>query len=235
MPGINPDTYARFCSACGRPLSAGFDFCPACGSRVVVSTVAGGTNQSGTLSGSESMHDSPEDQPPPPPPADRVVPQDWETENHPPQNRTMFRQPDEPEEEDERYSARSSANSHAGRTFAKVVIAIIVIVILLMVIPLPLPYNATLQSYALDVSRSQLASSSCVSISGSWSTNNGGSVTLGIIDSSGNSVYSADASSGSFSFSASNGPYMVGAYSLLPETVQVSGTCWGPLINVGLP
>jgi hypothetical protein len=125
--------------------------------------------------------------------------------------------------------------SSAARTFGKVIVAIVVIVVLLMVVPLPLPYNTTLESSVVNPGYSQLGSSDCISISGSWSVASGGSVTLLIVNNNGGNVYDADASSGSFSFNAPSGPYMVGALSVLPEVVQISGTCWGPLIQVGLP
>jgi hypothetical protein len=115
------------------------------------------------------------------------------------------------------------------------VAVIVVIVILLMLIPLPLPFSTTLNTNGLNPAHAQIGSTDSVSISGSWSTTDGGSVTFAIVSDSGNTVYSADASSGSFSFNASNPPYTAGAYSVLPETVQISGTSWGPLIPVGLP
>jgi hypothetical protein len=112
---------------------------------------------------------------------------------------------------------------------------IVLVILLLMLLPLPLQYSTTLQSSVVSPSYSQIGAANCISISGSWSTTNGGSVTFIVVDNSGGTVYSSDASSGSFSMNASNQPYMVAAMSLFPETVQVSGTCWGPLIQVGLP
>ncbi len=112
---------------------------------------------------------------------------------------------------------------------------IILIVFLLMVVPLPLQFNTTLQTNGLNPAHAQIGTADSVSISGTWSTTNGGSVTFAIVSGSGATVYSADASSGTFSFNASNPPYTVGAYSILPESVQISGTSWSPMIAVGLP
>jgi len=122
-----------------------------------------------------------------------------------------------------------------ARTAVIAVSAVVVLILVLMVIPLPLPFNATLQTNALNVGRSQIGSSSSVSLSGSWSTADGGSVTFAIESAGGTTVYSSDAASGSFSFNASDPPYTAAAYSLLPETVQISGTSWSPLIPIGLP
>lgn len=208
-------------------------FCPSCGSRVVVSTVP---QESGL------PPPPPPSASPPPPPAVSPIPEGQEryeaSANTDSRGSDSLAARNEEEESDRRESvSRSYASSRpsAGRTLGKIVAAIAVVILFLMLVPLPLPFNTTLQSYAVDVSRSQLASSNCVSVSGSWSTSNGGSVTFAIVNATGTVVYSADASSGSFSFGGFSGPYMAGAYSILPETVQVSGTCWDPVMNIGLP
>lgn len=124
---------------------------------------------------------------------------------------------------------------NSGRSAGKIAAAVIVVFLLLLALPVPLPFGTTLAPNALNISYSQLGSSNCVSISGSWSTTDGGSVSFLIINSANSTMYSADASSGSFSFGGFDGPYVAGAYSLLPETVQVSGICWAPVLNIGLP
>jgi hypothetical protein len=125
--------------------------------------------------------------------------------------------------------------SHAARNVGIAVIVVILILFLLMVIPLPIPFSTTVETNALTIAHSEIGSSNCISISGSWSTADGGSVSFAIVSGSGTTVYSADASSGTFSFNATDPPYTVGAYSVLPETVEISGTSWSPLIPVGLP
>ena len=55
-------------------------------------------------------------------------------------------------------------------------------------------------------------------------------MTFVIDDASGNLVYSADSSSGSFAFSASDPPYTFGAEALLSETVSVTGTASFPIL-----
>lgn len=133
------------------------------------------------------------------------------------------------------FPARAGRSRSPGRTVAYILVGIFLLVLLLMIVPLPLPYSTTLESSAITPNGSQVGSSDCVSISGSWSTTDGGSVTLVILDGKSAPVYTADASSGTFSFNASSPPYMVTAVSILPEVVDVSGVCWGPLISVGLP
>jgi hypothetical protein len=111
----------------------------------------------------------------------------------------------------------------------------VIILLLLMFIPLPLPYNATLQTNILNLAHSQIGSTDSISVSGSWSTTDGGSVTFTIVSANGSTAYTADASSGSFSFGETDPPYTVGVYALLPETVTISGISWGPLIPIGVP
>ncbi len=130
--------------------------------------------------------------------------------------------------------SQPAEKSSAGRTAAKVVGVIVLILLLLALVPLPLQFSTTMQSYAVNPSYSTIASN-CVSVSGSWSTSSGDSVTFAIENSAGTVLYTADAASGSFSFSGGSGPFVAGAYSLLPESVSVSGTCWWPVLNVGLP
>jgi hypothetical protein len=107
--------------------------------------------------------------------------------------------------------------------------------LLLMFLPLPNEYSASLATDGLNPQTTQLAPSDAISVSGSWSTIGGGSVTVAIVASGGVSVYASDASSGTFSLYSSGAPYMFEAYSILPEDVQISGTYWAPWINIGIP
>lgn len=100
---------------------------------------------------------------------------------------------------------------------------------------MPIPYTDSFQSYLVNPQASPLGFPASVSISGSWSTATGNSVSLEILASNGSAAYRADASSGSFSLSFAGEPYTIEAYSVLPETVTVTGTSWSPIVNVGVP
>jgi len=126
-------------------------------------------------------------------------------------------------------------DGRVARKIATVVAVIVVAIILLMVVPLPIPWSVTLESSAVSPNGATIGDTDGISLSGSWSTTDGGSVTLVILNGHGLTVYSADASSGSFSLNASDPPYVATALSIFPETVQISGTCWAPIIPVGLP
>ncbi len=122
-----------------------------------------------------------------------------------------------------------------ARQVATAVAVLVVVLLLLMLVPLPLPYQDQFQTWAFQPAYSPLGLPNSVSVSGSWSTNGGGSVAFAIVDLHGKTVYAATGSSGSFSLNWSGQPYAVAAYALFPTTVTVSGTSWSPLINVGLP
>jgi len=68
-------------------------------------------------------------------------------------------------------------------------------------------------------------------VTGSFATTDGDSVTFEILDSNHNTVYSADASTGSFSFTASSPPYTFEAVTfLLSHTVDVTGSYSAPIL-----
>lgn len=203
---------AKFCDTCGSPLRPQARFCPQCGSTV--------------QSGGPNFVPPPISYPPPPPPPYAF---DGQAFNPPPPPAQSART------EYSTGSNQTSAQNHTARKVITAVVLVFLILFLLMIIPLPLPFSTTLETNGLTIAHSVLGSADGVSISGSWSTADGGSVSLAIINGNGATVYSADASSGSFSFNATDPPYTAGAYSILPETVQISGTDWSPLIQVGLP
>jgi hypothetical protein len=110
-----------------------------------------------------------------------------------------------------------------------------VILVLLMFVPAPNEFSSALATNGLNPQSTQLAPSDAISVSGSWSTTNGGSVTVAVVASGGVNVYVSDASSGTFSLNSSGAPFMFEAYSILPEEVQITGTYWAPWINIGAP
>jgi hypothetical protein len=104
-----------------------------------------------------------------------------------------------------------------------------------MFVPAPNGFSSSLATNGLSPQSTPLAPSDAISVSGSWSTTSGGSVTVTILASGGVSVYTSDSSSGTFSLNSSGAPFLFEAYSILPEDVQVSGTYWAPWVNIGAP
>ena len=69
------------------------------------------------------------------------------------------------------------------------------------------------------------------SVSGTFTTTDGGSVTFEILTSSGNVVYSTDSNHGSFTFTASSPPYWFDATTtFLTHTVDVTGHYTAPIL-----
>lgn len=109
-------------------------------------------------------------------------------------------------------------------------VVVVIAIVILFVVPIPRSFSAQLSSSVGGGGRDTLSFPTGSQVSGSWTTNNGGSVTLTITDSSGGTVYSSDSSGGSFSFTASSPPYGVSAASIFAETVSVTGTYSTPLL-----
>ena len=124
----------------------------------------------------------------------------------------------------------SSSQSRTVVTVVIVIVVLLVIVVALAIIPFPHGYSYTLSSSALNNGVATLSVPAGSQVTGSWSTSSGGSITLTITDELGNTVYSADAASGSFSFTGSNSPYTFTASSLLSEDTSISGSYASPLI-----
>jgi zinc ribbon protein len=120
---------------------------------------------------------------------------------------------------------------HAVRTIVVIVAVVAAVIIALAVVPIPHSFSATLNSSGLSDGIQTFTFPIGAQVSGSWSTTDGGSVTLSIFapDSLAD-VYDSDASSGSFSFTATNDSYEFDAFSLFSETTNVGGSYSSPLI-----
>ena len=132
-------------------------------------------------------------------------------------------------------SAPYTTKKEASHWARNLVVGLVLLLLFLLLFPLPIPFNTQFETYAVNPQAAPLGLPGSLSISGSWHTNNGGSVALAIVNGNDSTVYSADASSGSFSLGFAGEPYKIEAYSVFPETVTVNGTAWSPLLNVGLP
>lgn len=123
--------------------------------------------------------------------------------------------------------------SHRTRNLAVVVVVVVIVVALvcLYTIPISTNYSETLTAAATRYGIATFNPPSGAQVHGTWSTTDGGSVTLSIIASNGNTVYMADASSGSFSFTASSSPYTFTAGTLIfSHTVDISGHYTAPYL-----
>jgi hypothetical protein len=67
-------------------------------------------------------------------------------------------------------------------------------------------------------------------VSGSWATGDGGTADFVILNSNQDIVYTSDAASGTYTFTASNPPYTFAVTSYSSETVYVWGTYLAPLL-----
>jgi hypothetical protein len=213
---------ARFCDQCGSALQPSSRFCPQCGAKSIVTTAAEYPPQLPQAQSYSGASPSP-----PPPTTSSPDGQPWAA---PP---TTAPSPStRPEDEDGTVRREQST---VGRKVAIGVGVIVLILFLLMLVPAPNQFSSSLTTDGLNPQATPLAPSDAISVSGSWSTTTGGSVTVSIVDSGGLSVYTSDSSSGTFSLNSSGAPFVFEAYSILPEDVQVSGTYWAPWINIGVP
>jgi hypothetical protein len=123
--------------------------------------------------------------------------------------------------------------SHRTRTLAVILLVVIIVVavVCLYTIPISTSYSETLSATASTNGVATFSPPSGAQVHGTWSTTDGDSVTLKILASDGNTAYSADSSSGSFSFMASSPPYMFEAVTtLFSHTVDVSGHYTAPYL-----
>jgi len=125
--------------------------------------------------------------------------------------------------------------SHRTRNLAISVVVVVVVIVVALVclytIPISTNYSETLTAAATRYGIATFNPPSGAQVHGTWSTTDGGSVTLSIIASNGNTVYMADASSGSFSFTASSSPYTFTAGTLIfSHTVDISGHYTAPYL-----
>lgn len=112
-----------------------------------------------------------------------------------------------------------------------VVVVIVVLLVVLFGVPISTSYSETLTATYSTDGVATFSPPSGAHVSGSFSTTDGDSVTFEILDSNHNTVYSADASSGSFTFAASSPPYTFEAITtILSHTVDVTGHYTAPLL-----
>jgi len=120
--------------------------------------------------------------------------------------------------------------SRAGRNVTIVLGVLVAIVVVFAVLPLPHPFSYQLFSTTTTAPTASFDLPTGSPVSGQFSTAGGGRVTFSIADRLGQTVYSDDASDGDFSFTASDPPYTMGAYSPVPETLTVWGQWTAPYL-----
>ena len=132
-------------------------------------------------------------------------------------------------------SYQPSSPPKPSHTVRNVVILVVVIVVILAIvlavatIPSPHPFSEQINSAALfgsGTGMGYLNPPSDCQVKGSWHTLSGDAVIFGIMAADDQSVYSGDSASGSFSFTANDGPYMLFVSSSSNEVVDVSGDYW---------
>jgi hypothetical protein len=125
-------------------------------------------------------------------------------------------------------SATASAPAQRARGHPLVVLIAIVATValigVLVLIPLPHPFVEVLHSGGTTAGAATYSFPSGSSVTGKWATASGDDVGFDIRSGSGNVIYSATASSGSFGFTASDPPYTFTTLSTGSETTNVTGT-----------
>ncbi len=117
--------------------------------------------------------------------------------------------------------------SHRLRNLVVVVGAVVVVAALvcLCTIPVTASFSFTMNS---STTWSPPAGSD---VHGMFTTTDGGTVLFKIWATNGDMVYSAESNNGSFSFTASNPPYTLDAFSFVtPHTVAISGHYTSPIL-----
>jgi hypothetical protein len=122
--------------------------------------------------------------------------------------------------------------SHPVRNVVVIVVVVVVVVLVaLLAIPISTPYSYSVTATYSTNGVATLSPPSGAKVSGTFTTTDGDSVTFEILDSGHSTVYSDDASYGSFSFTASNPPYTFEAITtILSHTVDISGHYTAPLL-----
>jgi hypothetical protein len=211
---------ARFCSACGAPLTAGSIFCPSCGARILISASMDPPISRGTMPS--------QDQPNWPPPGQgEEVPVGAVPPTNYSQPTTVVHHV---------YDGEPVAKkSHAG-AYAAIVI-VLILILFLFVVPVSTSFSRNVSTLnALSVfSNDPSAYASVVNISfsgsavtGTFSVSNDQPVAFYIMNGSGTQVFALTAGSGTFSFNGNSGSYAFVAISLFPATVSVSGSITQP-------
>lgn len=122
--------------------------------------------------------------------------------------------------------------SSSHRAIIAVLVLVIVVLLLLFVIPLPYPFSFAISNPGSAVS------STCIdhtfqagaAVSFTWSSADGSSVTLSVVDPAGHTVYTDDASTGSGSFTAQGSSYQICIYDWNAASVTGSGTADAPFL-----
>jgi hypothetical protein len=119
---------------------------------------------------------------------------------------------------------------HTRRNVGVALAIVLLLIVAFTVVPVPHGFSATVSSSWDAEGPATESFPSGSTVSGMWSTADGFAVTFNITDAAGHSVYFADASFGSFSFTASNSPYTMKSSSLFSETISVSGSYSSPVL-----
>ncbi|HEY1197983.1 MAG TPA: hypothetical protein VGG32_04580 [Thermoplasmata archaeon] len=111
------------------------------------------------------------------------------------------------------------------------VVVIVVALVCLYTIPISTNYSETLTATVGSNGVATFSPPSGAQVHGTFTSTDGSAVSFEILSSNGNTVYSADASSGSFSFTASNPPYTFELLTIIfSHTVDVSGHYTAPYL-----
>jgi hypothetical protein len=106
----------------------------------------------------------------------------------------------------------------------------VAIVVVLALVRSQYPYADHFTAAGFSAAGTTLSPPKGSSVSGSWATSNGGSVSFQILDSQGNVVYFSEGSTGDYTFTASSPPYAFEALSTSTVTVYVWGNYSYPLL-----
>ncbi len=110
------------------------------------------------------------------------------------------------------------------------VVAVSVILAILALAPVQHSYSEQFGSSYPNPGVATLTVPKGSDVTGSWSTNDSGTVEFAILDAGQTLVYSSDAHNGTYTFTASDPPYTLGAISYVSETVYVWGTYSAPIL-----
>lgn len=121
---------------------------------------------------------------------------------------------------------------HLARNLVVIVVVVVVVVLVaLLAIPISTSYSYAVTATFSTNGVATLSPPSGAKVSGTFTTTDGDPVTFEILDSGHSTVYSADASYGTFSFTASDPPYTFEAITtILSHTVDVSGHYTAPIL-----
>jgi hypothetical protein len=201
---------AAFCPNCGLALPPVAAFCPRCGTARAGPVPA---RPSAAASSAVALPSGPPvawHLPPPPPPG---PPLPWSVV---PPRGTHFVPPARPD--------------HTARIAVVVLFVVVLLLVVGLLAPLPHSFHLTIGSATLAPGVATLPATGGSTVTGSFSVSSGDFVHFQVADASHRSVYNTTAPSGSFSFQATDAPYVVSFASPTPEIVQVSGIYFAPYL-----